>query len=241
MAAVVTPHPVLKQYRQQRITESLSIPAYSGITRRFYPRYIYDWNMNVTSMSAETTVLVVEDEEGLATQYADILSEQHEIKTAHDGEAALSALDPSIDVVLLDRRMPKLSGDEVLNRMPKDELNCRVVMVTAVDPDIDIVELSFDEYLVKPVSREELLDVVDRMIARNAHEEQLQELLAIAAKLATLETKLDIQQLEESEQYEHLRNRFEHLRHELEDFQTNEDFYIDAMSEKVRTLLNRTS
>lgn len=62
----------------------------------------------------------------------------------------------------------------------KSALDCRVVMVTAVDPSVDTVGLPFDEYIVKPVGREELVAVVDKMHRRVDCDDALRQLLALA-------------------------------------------------------------
>lgn len=185
-------------------------------------------------MGSQATILVVEDETELADEYANVLSE-YDVRTAYSGEAALEAFDSSVDVVLLDRRMPGLSGDEVLATISEKNTDCRIVMVTAVEPDIDIVEMEFDEYLVKPVSTETLLSVVEQMVARNDHDERLQEMFAVASKLATLESKLELQQLNRSKEYSTLRNRFDELSQQID--RTDEDMYHEATREKIQALL----
>jgi len=187
-------------------------------------------------MSEVARVLVVDDQTELADGYASTLESAYEVETAYSGEEALEKLDSSVDVVLLDRRMPGLSGDEVLERIRAEEFGCRVVMVTAVDPDVDIVEMDFDEYLVKPVSNDQIVEVVERMLARNSHDEQLREIFAVAARLATLESKLDIHQLEESSEYHNLRSRFGELRGAV-DLSDSDDMYLDATNEKIQALL----
>jgi len=59
-------------------------------------------------------------------------------------------IDETVDVVLLDRMMPGMSGQEVLAAIRERGLDCRVAMVTAVDADFDVIEMGFDEYLGKP-------------------------------------------------------------------------------------------
>ena len=112
------------------------------------------------------TVLVVDDDEAVADVYASQLSGTHEVLTAYDGETALEKITPDVDVVLLDRRMHGLSGREVLEAIRDRELTCGVVMVTAVDPGFDIVDMGFDDYLLKPVEREQLEQVVEGTIER---------------------------------------------------------------------------
>jgi len=83
-----------------------------------------------------------------------VVGADHEVRTAYSGEEALEKVDEDVDIVLLDRLLPDLPdlpGDEVLERVRERGLDCRVVMVTAVDPDFDIVELPVDEYIHKPV------------------------------------------------------------------------------------------
>lgn len=191
-------------------------------------------------MRGDATILVVEDEEDLADEYANTLSEKYEVLIAYSGEEALEKVDSTVSVILLDRRMPGISGDEVLDRISKEELGCRVVMVTAVEPSLDIVEMDFDEYLVKPVSRQTIIDVVDQMVLRNTYDERIQEMFAIAAKLATLEAKLDIQQLNQSEQYSRLRSQFEELKQDIDTAHADEDLYLDATREKLEALLKES-
>jgi DNA-binding response OmpR family regulator len=95
------------------------------------------------------TVLIVEDESDLAALYAHYLSDHYTVKTANSGEEALKLFDGTVDVVLLDRKMPGLSGDEVLREVSRRGYDCRVAMVTAVTPQSDIVDFGIEDYLVK--------------------------------------------------------------------------------------------
>jgi DNA-binding response OmpR family regulator len=122
-------------------------------------------------MSGENaTVLLVDDERELVDIYEMWFEGQYTTRTAYGGERALEAFDETVDVVLLDRRMPKMTGDEVLEALREKGYGVPVVMVTAVEPDQSIVELPFDEYVVKPADRTELLETVDRTLAQAADE-----------------------------------------------------------------------
>ncbi|MCQ4334684.1 response regulator [Natronomonas sp. F2-12] len=116
------------------------------------------------------TVLLVDDERELLDIYEMWLDEEYTIRTAGGGKEALEAFDGDVDAVLLDRRMPGMSGDEALEKLREDGHDIPVVMVTAVEPDEGIVELPFDEYVVKPADRSELLGTIDRALARAADE-----------------------------------------------------------------------
>lgn len=113
--------------------------------------------MSGPDSAANVRTLVVDDEQEVADAYALRLRDYCDIETAYSGEAALSIItDSSIDVVLLDRHMPGLSGDDVLSALVERDYDGRVVMVTAVDPGIEVLDMPFDDYLCKPVDREEV-------------------------------------------------------------------------------------
>ena len=168
-----------------------------------------------TTATEETTVLVVDDEPDVAELYAAWLGTEHEVRRANGGQEALDLVD-GVDVVFLDRQMPKMSGDEVLDEIDARGLDCRVVMVTAVDPDFDIIEMPFDEYLTKPVGRSDLLEMVETMLTRDSYDEQLQEYFSMASKKATLESEKNPVELDANEEYHEVSERVEALREEAD-------------------------
>jgi DNA-binding response OmpR family regulator len=162
-------------------------------------------------------VLLVEDERMLAEIYASWLSDRYDVETAYDGEAALDAYDGTVDVVLLDRRMPGTSGDQVLERIREGTGECRVAMVSAVTPDFDVYDMGFDAYLVKPVTESELRDLVDRLIRVGDYDAGLQRHFALSSKLALLQGHKSRDELEASEEYATLRAELADLDRELSD------------------------
>ncbi|WP_247000439.1 response regulator transcription factor [Halosolutus gelatinilyticus] len=168
-------------------------------------------------VAAHSSVLIVEDEPGLATLYAAWLDEEYDVETAYDGTEALAAIDGEIDVVLLDRRMPGLSGDTVLDAIRDRALDCRVAMVTAVEPDFDIVGMGFDDYLVKPVSKDELYAIIEQLLLRSAYDEQLLEFFALASKKALLDGEKTDAERKSSQEYARLEDRLAVLRAQVTD------------------------
>jgi DNA-binding response OmpR family regulator len=134
----------------------------------------------------EATILVVDDERGLADLYTIWLRDRYTVDVAYDGETALQELNEDTDVVLLDRQLPDVSGDDILETIRERGLDCRVAMVTAVEPQLDIVDLGFDDYLRKPVDRETLRNVVTRLLRRSAYDATVQQYFATAQKRALL-------------------------------------------------------
>ncbi|ADB59811.1 response regulator receiver protein [Haloterrigena turkmenica DSM 5511] len=162
-------------------------------------------------MSDGLEILVVDDEARLADLFAAWLQSEWTVDTAYDGEEALEKMSDSVEVVLLDRRMPGLSGDEVLERIRDAGYESRVVMVTAVDPDFDIIEMGFDDYLVKPVSKDELIEIVDDVADRTEYESDIQEYYALVSKKALLESEKADRELANNEEYQDLCDRVAEL------------------------------
>jgi predicted DNA binding protein/DNA-binding NarL/FixJ family response regulator len=131
-------------------------------------------------------VLVVDDERNLADLYTTWLSDAYEVVTAYDGEEAIEKYDEEVDVVLLDRRMPGMSGEEVLKEVKRLPGDCVAGMVTAVEPEEDILSMDFEDYVQKPVSDDELLGVVDDLITLSEYDERLRRSYEIQAKSAAL-------------------------------------------------------
>jgi DNA-binding response OmpR family regulator len=106
---------------------------------------------------------MVDDQKEVADAFALRLEAVADVRVAYGGREALAAVDERTpDVTLLDRHMPTLSGDDVLERLRERDVTTRIVMVTAIDPDVDVLEMPFDDYLSKPVDRADLRTVVDQ-------------------------------------------------------------------------------
>ena len=160
-------------------------------------------------MSENGVVLVVEDAPDVAETYRRWLASTYEVRVVEDGDTALSRLDESVDVVLLDRMMPETSGDEVLAEIRELGIDCRVAMVSAVDPDFDVVEMGFDAYVTKPPKRDELLSTIDRLLDRAELDDDMQEYYSLVARKGALEAEKSASELEDSEAYTTLLDRID--------------------------------
>jgi len=161
-------------------------------------------------MNAQT-ILVADDEPDIADLYNAWLSRDYEVQTVHSGPEALEALDESVDIVFLDRRMPRMTGDEVIAEIRERGLSCLVVLMTAVDPDFDIIGIDFDEYLTKPVMREDIEETIESLEQRPAGNEQLRTYYALASKKATLEAVKSRTELQHNDEFQQLVDRLEAL------------------------------
>lgn len=119
------------------------------------------------SRTETPTVLIVDDNRPLADGFARALSEQYEVLTAYTGEEARESFHEGIDVVLLDRRLPDVSGDQLLEEFREDDCDCRVAMVSADERSGD---LDCDTYLTKPLAgtdavRETVANLLDTNVS----------------------------------------------------------------------------
>jgi len=162
--------------------------------------------------AGEATVLLVDDEPTLVDLYETFLSGEYDVRTAMGGTEALEVIDESVDVALLDRRMPELSGDEVLAEIRARDLDVRTAMLTAVEPDVDIVDMSFDDYKVKPVDRSDLVGTVEVLLERATYDDQSQEFFSLASKKAAL----GVSGNDDTEEYERLTEELEDRREEID-------------------------
>ncbi|WP_159898862.1 response regulator transcription factor [Salinirussus salinus] len=169
------------------------------------------------SESPQATVLVVDDEPEVADVYALRLETEYETRVAYGGEEALEAVDGDIDVVLLDRRMPTLSGDEVLGKLRERGYETRVIMLTAVDPGMDIIDMPFDDYLCKPVEKDDLTAAIGQQLRAKRYDARLSEYMEVTSKLALLEAELSTQEVSENEDLQELSRRADELKAQMDE------------------------
>jgi DNA-binding response OmpR family regulator len=117
-------------------------------------------------------VLVVEDHRELAATVAvGLRREGMAVDIAHDGQAALlHTAREGYDVIVLDRDLPKLHGDDVCKALVAQGSGARVLMLTAsatIEDRVDGLSLGADDYLPKPFAFAELVARV-RALARRS-------------------------------------------------------------------------
>ena len=122
---------------------------------------------------AKTRILIVEDEEALATllEY-NLGKESFDVTVASDGEEALLKTEEEApDLVILDWMLPKVSGIEVCRRLrtKSETRNLPIIMLTARSEEADRIrglETGADDYLTKPFSTNELIARVRAVLRR---------------------------------------------------------------------------
>lgn len=126
----------------------------------------------------QVRVLVVDDEESVRNLLQRILQDAgYQVTTAANGREALYQVSLiEAELVLLDVKMPEMSGLEVLSKLSSDSPGICVIMVTAVidtETAVNAMKLGAYDYILKPFDRDDVLQKVLGAIGRWKH--QLQE------------------------------------------------------------------
>jgi DNA-binding response OmpR family regulator len=117
-----------------------------------------------------TTILVVDDEPAMVGMVAALLGDDgYQIVTAYDGESALRRhAEERPDLVILDRRLPRMSGDEVC-RTIRAGSDTPILMLTGEKGSEErarLLDLGADDYLEKPFGKKELSARVRALLRR---------------------------------------------------------------------------
>lgn len=148
--------------------DQISYTAGDGVEHN---RLRLSWS--IPEKNQQPTILLVEDDNALRQLYALYLVDTFEVLTAANGHEALERLNTNkIDLVLSDINMPGMSGftlREYLNQSRDTEL-IPFIFLTAVDDahmQKNAAGLGIDDYLVKPIYKTQLINIVQRVLGRS--------------------------------------------------------------------------
>lgn len=129
-------------------------------------------------------VLVVDDDEGVvAVLERWIRQAGHTVATAGSAEEALACAQSwSPDLVVSDICMSGLSGTDLVERLRRQRVECEIVLMTgnaSLDTAISALRGRVLDYLIKPITRARLLQILDIAMERCSRERRLQAGLAM--------------------------------------------------------------
>ncbi|GAB4224233.1 MAG: response regulator [Gammaproteobacteria bacterium] len=121
--------------------------------------------------SASPRILVVDDDLKLAHLLQEFLSQHHfDVTVVHDGEMMFAQLaQQTFSLILLDIMLPGDDGITLCRKLRQQNSNIPIIMLTAVDEDIDKVaalEVGTDYYITKPVNLRVLLACIKSVLRR---------------------------------------------------------------------------
>ncbi len=121
-------------------------------------------------MAKKRSILVVDDEDALRTVLSsELTNEGYEVRSASDGDEAIGELQKAaFDLVLLDIKMPRLNGFEVLKFIKEQHQTSKVVMLTGfadLKNAIESKKLGADDFVSKPYDLVDLLTTIERVLS----------------------------------------------------------------------------
>jgi len=130
-------------------------------------------------VTALAKVLLVDDEREFVAILAQRLNKRNcSVTSAHNGKDALALLteDKDIEVVILDVKMPNLSGIETLKLIKAKWPLVEVIMLTGhstIDSAVNAIKLGAYDYTLKPVEIEELISKIEQAACRKRNRDRL--------------------------------------------------------------------
>lgn len=120
-------------------------------------------------MDRNVSIIVVDDEEIVRESLKEwLLDDGYNVDTAEDGPTALKMMkEKSYDIAIIDLKMPKMDGLEVMERMKEISPETKVIMITAyatVHTAVQAIKMGAYDYLVKPCNPEEISLLIQRLI-----------------------------------------------------------------------------
>lgn len=180
------------------------------------------------------SVLIVDDEEDVANTYQQYLKTDYETQVATNGGEALTKLS-DIDVVLLDRRMPGMSGDELLDQIHDWGTDIRVIIVSAVRPDVDLLDKRFSRYMQKPTTKEELHEAIQQVRLIDEYVDLMTEYREVVERYSVLQATFDRPDIKEQDEFTKLKQDIAELQDRIDE--TTEQFTNDDMKNMLGLIL----
>jgi len=142
------------------------------------------WNQRYEE--AQSTVLILEDERMVAEILADYFSDLYDVQYVRTGEEALEAYTDDIDLTIIDRKLEGMSGDDVAARIREEHEEGLIFCVSGVEPDDDICDLEYDDYIHKPVEEDDMKVRLELLFNRAELDTTAREYLSLRSKQIAL-------------------------------------------------------
>ncbi len=119
------------------------------------------------------SILIVEDNRDLAAILRDLLSQEHEVRTARRGEDAVRLVrERAPDLVIMDLQLPGMDGIET-SRWIKQEAPVPILVLTALaaagDPEAVLATGCCDAYMAKPAALSDIRAKVSELLEERTH------------------------------------------------------------------------
>jgi DNA-binding NtrC family response regulator len=115
-------------------------------------------------------ILICDDEVGIRESLNLILQDDYELSFCNNGQECYETIasGKEFDLVLLDIKMPRMSGLDILKNIKEKKPQQKVIIITgykSVETASDAIKAGAVDYIVKPFSSKEILKSVERNLA----------------------------------------------------------------------------
>ncbi|TKX56590.1 response regulator transcription factor, partial [Halorubrum sp. SP9] len=86
-------------------------------------------------MTAEKIILLVEDNDDLASLYQHYLMNAYQVRLAQTGKEAIRKATPAVDLIILDYKLPDMLGTDVYDQLRANGSTTPVVLISGSDPE----------------------------------------------------------------------------------------------------------
>lgn len=170
-----------------------------------------EWGENYLRESKKE-ILIIEDNIAQAKMYKRWLEPKYTAKTATKFDKVLKEYKGDEEVILLDRKLDGAEAEDLIDSLEGIE-NQNIVVITGMEPDLDLLNMPINDYLIKPVDRELLRDTVRKVIEADKRPDKTKELLELLSKKKILDDKPT--EVREKEEYQKLVRKIDELRDEI--------------------------
>lgn len=113
-------------------------------------------------------ILIIDDEQNVCELLTRLLKDEHEVKSASDPEEGLKLVESDKpDCVLLDIKMPKVDGVEVLSKIKANNADIGVIMITGygnLQTAMETMRMGAFDYITKPFDLDFIKNLVNRCL-----------------------------------------------------------------------------
>lgn len=118
--------------------------------------------------AGDPTILVVDDETEIIELIEAFVPDEFDTRSATTKAEAIEKYGAGVDIAFLDRRLPDGSGDEILQKIRTSATDCNVAIVSAVSEEYNQQDVSYDEYISKPFTSDEIEQTARELVPGEA-------------------------------------------------------------------------
>lgn len=158
-------------------------------------------------------ILVIEDNKAQAEMYKRWLEPKYSAEVATSFDEALRKYDKDQEVILMDRKLKNSKAEDLISSLDGIE-NRNIIVITGMEPDLDLLEMPIKDYLIKPIDRDKLRNTVKKILEVDKRTDKDKELLELLSKKRVLDKKPS--EVREKQQYHQLVDRIDELKEDLD-------------------------